>query len=119
MDGNFNEDSTKQESQSQYQYTYDIQPSAPATPVNTYTQDNSVEMEEPVKMSEWILILALCSFVPCVGLILVIVFAFSKNEKKSKQTFCKAYLIIALIKLIIGIIIAIAYGALIYALITA
>ena len=50
--------------------------------------------EEPVKISEYLLILGLCTFLPCVGIILLFVFAFSKDEKESKRNFCKAYLIV-------------------------
>lgn len=50
--------------------------------------------EEPVKISEYLLILGLCTFIPCVGIILLFVFAFSKDEKESKRNFCKAYLIV-------------------------
>ena len=49
---------------------------------------------EPVKISEDLLILGLCTFLPCVGIILLFVFAFSKDEKESKRNFCKAYLIV-------------------------
>ncbi len=70
-----------------------------------------VEKEEPIGIGEWAGLLALVSFVPCVGIILVIVWAFNKTEKKSKSNFCKAYLIIALIKLALAMILFIIYGA--------
>lgn len=64
------------------------------------------ELEEPVSMADWIGSLLLFNFVPCVGLIICIIWAFSKDTKKSKANFCKAYLIIYLIGLVIGIIVA-------------
>jgi len=69
-----------------------------------------IEKEEPVEMGEWIGLLALATFVPCIGIILVIVWAFNKTEKKSKSNFCKAYLIIWLIKLAIAMTLFIIFG---------
>lgn len=77
------------------------------------------ELEEPVKMSEWVLLLVLLNFVPCVGDILAIVWAFSKDEKKSKTNFCKAYLIIFLIRLVLGIALLMLYGGILLAAINA
>lgn len=74
---------------------------------------SSVEKEEPVGMGEWVGLLAIASFVPCIGLILVIVWAFSKTEKKSKSNFCKAYLVIALIRLALAMLLFIIYGTMI------
>lgn len=51
-----------------------------------------IDLEEPVKMSEW-LISFLILIVPCVNIIMMFVWAFSKTEKKSKSNFFKAYLI--------------------------
>lgn len=70
-----------------------------------------VEMEEPVGMGEWAGLLALLSFVPCIGVILAIVWAFGKTEKKSKANFCKAYLVIWLIKLALYMIVFIIWGS--------
>ncbi len=49
-------------------------------------------LEEPVTKGEW----ALCYFlmmIPCVGIIMMFVWAFSKTEKKSKSNFFKVQLI--------------------------
>lgn len=70
-----------------------------------------VETEEPVAMGEWMLLLVLLNFVPCIGTILAIVWAFGKTEKISKSNFCKAYLIIWLIKIVLSMIIFIIYGS--------
>lgn len=69
------------------------------------------EMEEPVGVGEWTGLLALASFVPCIGIILVLVWAFGGSEKKSKSNFCKAYLIIALIKIALYALLFIIWGA--------
>lgn len=69
------------------------------------------EMEEPIGVGEWTGLLAIATFLPCIGLILIIVWAFGGTEKKSKSNFCKAYLIICLIKLALYAILFIVYGA--------
>lgn len=88
-------------------YTYNGQ--------NAGYQGYQPELEEPVKMSEWVLLQSLITFIPCVGLIMAIVWAFSKTEKKSKVNYCKAYLIIFLIQLVLGIVMLAVYGRLIFA----
>ncbi len=62
------------------------------------------ELEEPVSVGDWLL-LNLLFLIPCVGLVMAIVWAFSDREKKSKSNFCKAYLIFTLIMLAVSILI--------------
>lgn len=69
------------------------------------------EMEEPVGVGEWTGLLAIASFVPCIGPILVLVWAFGGTEKKSKSNFCKAYLIIMLIRIALYALLFIIWGA--------
>lgn len=69
------------------------------------------EMEEPVGVGEWTGLLAIATFVPCIGLILMLVWAFGGSEKKSKSNFCKAYLIIWLIKLAVYALLFILWGS--------
>jgi len=70
--------------QSSYQSSYQA-----ATPAPT---QNYAGLEEPVTKGEW----ALCYFlmmIPCVGFIMMFVWAFSSTEKKSKSNFFKVQLI--------------------------
>ena len=76
-----------------------------------------MEMEEPVGVGEWTGLLALVTFVPCIGVILMLVWAFGNTEKKSKANFCKAFLIIWLIKLAVYAILFIVWGASVAAII--
>lgn len=69
------------------------------------------EMEEPVGVGEWTGLLAIATFVPCIGFILVLVWAFGGTDKKSKSNFCKAYLIIALIRIAVYALLFIIWGA--------
>lgn len=82
---------------------------------NTGYQGYKPELEEPVAMGEWLLLQCLLSFIPCVGLILAIVWAFSKTEKQSKVNFCKAYLIVVLIRLVLSLFIILMWGGVILA----
>lgn len=82
---------------------------------NTGYQGYQPEMEEPVKMGDWLLLQCLLSFIPCVGIILAIVWAFSKTEKQSKVNFCKAYLIVILIRLAIAFVLIVLYGSILIA----
>lgn len=95
MDSNLN---------NEYQQTNQYQPNQ--QPYGVYQP----EVEEPVSLGDWIGSLLLFNFVPCVGLIMCIIWAFSKNTKKSKANFCKAYLIIMLIGLALSIIMGVAFG---------
>lgn len=69
-----------------YQNTYQPYNSTPPY------QNGQVELEEPVKISEWVLSFVLM-MIPCVNIIMMFVWAFSSTEKKSKSNFFKAYLI--------------------------
>lgn len=71
-----------------YQNYNNYQPYRQLSPCN----NSQLELEEPVKISEWLLALVLM-MIPCVNIIMMFVFAFSKTEKKSKSNFFKAYLI--------------------------
>lgn len=76
-----------------------------------YNQAPQMDLEEPVKMSEW-LISFLILMIPCVNIIMPFVWAFSGNEKKSKSNFFKASLIMAAIGIVLWFIFIIAIAAL-------
>lgn len=66
-------------------------------------QNGQLELEEPVKISEWVL--ALVMMIPCVNVIMMFVWAFSSTEKKSKSNFFKAYLIFFAISMALVVLI--------------
>lgn len=88
-----------------YSNYYNYQPYQQLNPIN----NSELELEEPVKVGEWILTLVLM-MIPCVNIILMFVFAFSKSEKKSKSNFFKAYLIFYAIALGLIILCGLAMG---------
>ena len=70
--------------------------------------------EEAVSVKEWLLTY-LILLIPCVGTIMLFVWAFSSSEKKSKSNYFKAMLILYAILIVIYIIIFAIFGAAIIA----
>lgn len=68
------------------------------------------QLEEPISMSEW-LITMLIMMVPCVNIVMMFVWAFSKTERKSKANYFKAQLIFMGAILLIYLVIFIIFGA--------
>lgn len=97
--GKFNNDLYSQN----FEYSQNYQNYQQYEPISINSSQAPIK-EEPVKISEFVLILALCSFIPCVGIILLFVYGFSKNEKESKKNFCKAYLIVIGIGILLSLI---------------
>lgn len=75
----------------------------------SYQQPNT-ELEEPITMGEWLITL-LIMMIPCVNIIMMFVWAFSSNEKKSKSNYFKAALIVGGIALVLYIILILVVGA--------
>ena len=80
---------------------------------NVYQQSvYSPDLEEPVSIGEWV-ITYLIMLVPCVNIVMMFVWAFSKTTKKSKSNFFKVQLILAAIILalyLLFVIIIVATG---------
>lgn len=68
-----------------------------------YTQPAPPAKDETVSVLDWIGT-NLITLVPCVGIIMYIIWAFSKDTKKSKANYCKAMLIMMLIGIVLYII---------------
>lgn len=63
----------------------------------------------PVSLGDWILtLIVLC--IPIVNLVMLFVWGFANGTHPSKQNFCRAYLIMMLIGLVIFILFAIMGG---------
>lgn len=70
---------------------------------NAYNNANyqAPEMDNsPLSMGEWLLTL-LVAMIPCAGLILYIVWAFSKSGNLNRRNFCRAYLIVEVIAFVL------------------
>ena len=77
-----------------YEYSYDQNPAKSQYQYQQSQQYNS--NEEPMTLGAWVATLLLGS-IPCVGLILYIVWACGKNVNVNKKNFCRAALIIAIV----------------------
>jgi len=84
-----------------YEYSYEQNPVKSQYQQTTQYYDRN---EEPMSLGEWIVTLLLGS-IPCIGIILYLVWAFSKNVNVNKKNFCRA-------AIIIGIIVGVLYGIL-------
>lgn len=82
---------------------------------NQNLYQNGVELEEPVTLKEW-LITMLIMLIPCVNIVMMFVWAFSKDTKKSKSNFYKATLIFAAAGFVLSIIFSAAIGTIMVAL---
>ena len=71
------------------------------------------ELEEPVTMGEW-LITMLIMLIPCVNIIMVFVWAFSRKEKKSKSNYFKAYLIYMAVAVVLYLLLVLMLGISLY-----
>lgn len=64
---------------------------------------NGFNSEQPVSLGEWIVTyLLLC--IPCVGLIMMLVWGFGGGAKPSKRNYCRAMLLISVIITILMIV---------------
>lgn len=78
---------------------------------NMYVPLQRDDMSETVTTKEWVIaLLLLC--VPVVNFIMPFIWAFSDSEKKSKSNFFKAYLIIALISVVLSMLLVFLLAAL-------
>lgn len=71
---------------------------------------NTYKGEEPISVLEWVGTILLAA-IPCVGLILYIIWAFSGDVKKSKSNYCKAILAIQLGAIVLSIVLTVVFFA--------
>lgn len=92
--------------QGYYQQPQYQQPYQQPVQQNFYQQPYDSGLEEPVGIGEW-LVTMLILMIPCVNIVMIFVWAFSSNAKKSKSNYFKASLIMALIAIALWIIVAV------------
>lgn len=66
--------------------------------------------DKPMSMGDWLLTIVVMLLLPCVGIPMYFVWAFSKNGNINRRNYCRAYLIVTGISLIIGLIICVVVG---------
>lgn len=91
---NFENNSTNYQPQMNYQPQTNYQP----------------DFEAPMTITDWILTMILLA-IPCVGQVLLLVWAFGGGANKSKQNYCRAYLIMLAIGVLLYLIAIVVLGA--------
>lgn len=77
---------------------------------NNYNDYND---ESVMTMGDWILTL-IVGFIPCVGFILYLVWAFSKTGNVNRRNYCRASLIVGAVLIVLYLIFVIVFGAAIF-----
>lgn len=98
MEENYN--NNEQQNTYEYNTDYNYAPSQNYDP-----QDNHV-----MSVGQWLLII-LATMIPCVGLILYLVWAFSNDGNQNRKNYCRAWLIYFVIQTVLGLIIGVFLSA--------
>ncbi|MDE5695943.1 MAG: hypothetical protein K2I96_00800 [Lachnospiraceae bacterium] len=123
MDNNLFDKDNQNGDQGQFQQQpYQQQPYQPYQPQQPYQQQpyqaGDSSLEEPVTFADWMIsMLIMC--IPCVNIIMMFVWAFGSNTKKSKSNYFKASLVWMLIGVVLMIVMAGAFGAIFASLLEA
>lgn len=104
----YQQDQFQQQPYQQPYQNFQQQPYQQPYQQNVYQPEN--DLEEPVSFGDWMLTtLIMC--IPCVGLIMMFVWAFGSGTKKSKSNYFKAMLVWALISIVLSIVMMVIFGA--------
>lgn len=79
---------------------------------NNFNQQNQ-QLEAPMTLGDWLVTL-LITAIPCVGLVMLFVWAFSSDVNTSKKNFCRARLIFSAIILVLVFIMYAVLGVAIF-----
>ncbi|MDD6194361.1 MAG: hypothetical protein PUB19_05640 [Lachnospiraceae bacterium] len=63
-------------------------------------EDEELDLDDPVKMSEWVLSILLAA-IPIVNIVCLCVWAFGKNAKPSRKTWARAKLVWLLVQVVL------------------
>ena len=77
---------------------------------NNDYQQPSFNTEPVISLGEWLVTLII-SIIPCVGLIMLFVWAFGNGTSKTKQNYARAILVFTLIVIVLYVIILAVAGA--------
>ncbi|WP_461812049.1 hypothetical protein [Faecalimonas sp.] len=112
MEENYNNEQNSMntvEENEQYNYSYNNTDYNYSQPQNYNPQGNDNDV---MSVGEWLLTI-LATIIPCVGLVLYLVWAFGKNGNANRRNYCKAWLIYWLIQMVLTIIILIVVFAIV------
>ncbi|MCI8320146.1 MAG: hypothetical protein HFH02_03605 [Dorea sp.] len=75
-----------------------------------YNQDKYQDMDtSPMSMGDWLLTI-LAAMIPCGGIVLYFVWAFSSTGNVNRRNFCRAQLIVLAVVFVLYLIIAVVFG---------
>lgn len=78
-------------------------------PNSDFEYNNSMDAT-PMSVGDWVLtILAL--FIPCAGVIIYLVWAFGKKGNVNRRNYCRAYLAIYAVIMLVYLVITVVFGA--------
>lgn len=115
MNEQFEHISEESEQPEQNQYEY-IDPNASYDSQNYYNYNsgnvmpNNTEDESAMSLGDWVVTI-LVMFIPCAGIIIYLIWAFGKNGNVNRRNYCRAYLLIYAVIMVIYLIIALVFGA--------
>ena len=90
------EENYNNEQKNTYEYNTDYN----YTPSQNYdSQDNHV-----MSVGQWLLVI-LVTMIPCVGVVLYLVWAFNNGGNPNRKNYCRAWLIYFVIQAVLGLII--------------
>ena len=104
----YQQDQFQQQPYQQPYQNFQQQPYQQPYQQNVYQPEN--DLEEPVSFGDW-MVTTLIMCIPCVGLIMMFVWAFGSGTKKSKSNYFKAMLVWALISIVLSIVMMVIFGA--------
>jgi ABC-type multidrug transport system permease subunit len=86
-------------------------------PYNPQYQPNSgnQELEPPISLGSWLLIMLLVA-IPCVNIIMLFIWAFSRDVITTKKNYSRAMLIFMAISIVLGLIFGSLISTMIYSL---
>ena len=73
---------------------------------SAHNQNNANWDMEPLTMGEWLLTI-LIGMVPCLGIVVFCVWAFGSSGNLNRRNYCRAFLIMQVIGIVLGILFAI------------
>lgn len=95
--------------QQPYQQSYQPQQSYQQPYQQQPYQSGDSDMEEPVTFADW-MVSMLLMYIPCVNIIMMFVWAFGSNTKKSKSNYFKAALAWTAIAIVLAIVLSVIFG---------
>ncbi len=109
------QDTRNNQNYDRYQYTqgyqkYQDNPDYHTGSQTSYRQKNYNGMDtSPMSMGDWVLTI-LAAMIPCAGIILYIVWAFSSTGNVNRRNFCRAQLVIMAVVFVLYLVLFFVFG---------